>query len=298
MFGFLSPARSITRIAIEPVAAAPGRAGVAIVVILRNEERHVAEWARFHLAAGAAHFFVYDNGCTDHTLAELARVAAGRATVIPWRAGFKDARRGAELHAQVLAYAHALRNFGSPFRWMAFIDVDEFLVPKDASLPAALAHLSDCRSISLPWHMFGRNGHATPPDGGILPNYLRRAADPMGDARGVRNFKCIVDPSHVTCVGVHDFDVDGSGDTCNDRGVRFSNKGREGRAFYSVDHLQLNHYYARSEAEVAEKIARGVFPASKSAGHGRRIRTIIGNIEADEVKDRAATLWWQAHNDG
>ena len=67
---------------------------------------------------------------------------------------------GREIHNQVLAYAHAASNFGGAFRWMAFIDADEFLVPKQAaSIPEALAHLGEAVNVSLPWHMFGRSGH-------------------------------------------------------------------------------------------------------------------------------------------
>ena len=73
---------------------------------------------------------------------------------------------------------------------MAFIDADEFLVPKRAAtIPEALAHLGEARNVSLPWHMFGRSGHVEPPAGGVLRNYLRRARDPMSEVRGVRAFK-------------------------------------------------------------------------------------------------------------
>ncbi len=29
--------------------------------------------------------------------------------------------------SQTLAYAHAIMNFGADWRWMAFVDIDEFL---------------------------------------------------------------------------------------------------------------------------------------------------------------------------
>lgn len=280
----------ISKIAITPPPPAPGRAGVAVAVIVRNEARHVGEWAEFHARAGVAHVFVYDNGCTDATLPVLqATLGPERCSVIPWAQVFRDARQGREIHNQVLAYAHAARNFGSRFRWMAFIDVDEFLVPKrEASLPAALAHLEDCRNLSLPWHMFGRSGHAMPPQGGVLRNYLRRAADPMSDVRGIRAFKCVVDPCHLTALRVHAMETDGSGRTCNDRGEEATERARERREFYSADHVQLNHYYTRSEAELAAKIERGPNLRGKLPEYARKVRRTVTNIERDEVEDRAA----------
>ena len=53
----------------------------------------------------------------------------------------------------------------------------------------------------------------------MLRNYLRRAADPMSEVRGVRAFKCIVDPCHLTALRVHSMETDGSGRTFNDRGI-------------------------------------------------------------------------------
>ena len=286
MFGFTPHA--ISKLALDPPAPLPGRMGMALVLIARNEVRHIADWARFHAAAGVRHIYLYDNGSTDGTAAALSAAVGPLASIIPWDQTLRDLRSGAEIHNQVLAYAHAVRNFGGRYRWISFIDTDEFLVPRRAkSLDEALSHLAGARNISLPWHMFGRNGHQTPPDAGIVRSYLRRAPDPMNKARGVMNFKCIVDPCHVTGIGVHAIQTDGRFDTVNDRGEAALG-GRERPAFYAADHIQLNHYYARSEAELAEKIGRGVFPSTKISGHGRRVRQIVQNIEACEVEDLAA----------
>lgn len=277
------------RIGLRPPQPEPGRAGVAIVLIVRNEARHIREWAEFHALAGARGFFVYDDGCSDATLPILREVLGGRLNVVPWRQRLSVPGPGWEIHNQVLAYAHAAGNFGGAFRWMTFIDADEFLVPKQAAdLDAALAHLGDCANVSLPWHMFGHCGHRVPPEGGVLRNYLRRAADPMSDARGVRAFKVIVDPCRLTAVRVHSMETDGDTRTCNDRGEEVPLAEREKPGFYSADHLQLNHYYARSEQELAAKIGRGPNLAGKASAYERKVRRTLANIEAETVEDRAA----------
>jgi hypothetical protein len=290
MFWKLPGLGKISKIGIRPPAPLPGREGVAVALIVKNEARHIEEWARFHRRAGVRHFLVYDNGGTDGTL-DILRAALPEAvrTVVPWRQVFTDARLGREIHNQVLAYAHAASNFGGAFRWMAFIDADEFLVPRQAaSIPEALAHLGDAANVSLPWHMFGRSGHAAAPGGGVLRNYLRRARDPMSDVRGIRAFKVIVDPCRVTALRVHSMETDGSGRTCNDAGLVAEERERERPGFYSAAHLQLNHYYTRSEAELAAKIARGPNLAAKRGEYERKVRRTVANIEADEVEDRAA----------
>ena len=279
----------IGRIGLVPPRPDPDRRGLAVVLIVRDEATHIREWAAFHAAAGARAFLVYDDGCTDATLPILRETLGDRLTVVPWRQRLCEGRLRREIHNQALAYAHAISNFGGAFRWMAPIDADEFLVPKRAAdLDGALAHLGEARNVSLPWHMFGRSGHATPPAGGLLRNYLMRAADPMSDLRGVRQFKCLVDPCHVTEAGVHSFAVDGVYVTANDRGETAPLSRRSRPDFYSSDHLQLNHYYARSQAELEAKVGRGPNLASKTPEYRRKVLRTVANIERDEVEDRAA----------
>jgi hypothetical protein len=290
MFWKLPALGKISRIGMVPPQPEADRHGLAVALIVKDEARHIGEWAAFHLRAGVRQFLIYDNGGRDATMAILREVLPEAARImVPWRQVLSDAWLGREIHNQVLAYAHAASNFGGAFRWMAFIDADEFLVPKRAeTLDAALAHLGEARNLSLPWHMFGRSGHQSPPEGGVLRNYLRRARDPMSDVRGVRAFKCVVDPCHLTAVRVHAMETDGSAATVNDRGEAADEKTRVRPGFYSADHLQLNHYYTRSEAELAAKIGRGPPLVAKSPEYARKVRRTVANIEADEVEDRAA----------
>lgn len=290
-FKRLGRTHNITRIALVPPAPQPGRAGLALAVIAKNEAPHIGEWAQFHALAGVSHIYLYDNGSTDGTAQALRLAVGDLCSVIPWDQKLRDARRELEIHNQVLAYAHATRNFGGQYRWFGFIDVDEFLVPKRGnSLPEALAHLDHCRNISLPWHMFGRCGHARPPDGGVVQNYIRRNRNPMCDSKGLRNFKMLVDPCAVTAIKVHEVET-GGGITCNDRGDAFTQKTRTQARFYSADHIQLNHYYTRSDEELQAKIARGPNLTTPYEHHLRRVLRKVEAIEADEIEDRVASDW-------
>ncbi len=280
--------RTISKISITPPTGLPNRAGLGIVLIVKDEAAYLPEWVSFHRALGVRHFIVYDNGCTDGAMNVLRDLLPPDAlTIVPWDQTLKDGRSGAEIHNQVLAYAHALRNFGAGFRWLAFIDVDEFLVPAQApDLLAALDDLSDHAHISLPWHMFGRNGHDTPPPGGILENYLYRS-DPLTDKRGV-NWKCIVDPTRVTGVRVHGFDIDGARIGVNDVGVLATHKDRRNRAFYSRAAIQLNHYFTRSDAELRDKINRGATTTVEAETHRARVMRIVDAIEKTQIEDTLA----------
>ncbi len=283
------PSKLISRIAFTPPPAQADRSGLAIVLTARDEASDIAEWADFHLRAGIAHVYLYDDGSTDDTVAILRDVLGARLTVTPWHQRPRDGDRGTEIHNQVMAYVHAVSNYGPRHRWMACIDADEFLVPTQAnSLLEALGPLSDCPVISLPWHNFGRNGHMTRPEGGIVQNYTKRVANPMSNVRGVTNFKNIFDPARVNMMHVHSVRTDLGSDVFNDAGQRFALKDRKSPAFYSTAAIQLNHYYTRSEEELAAKISKGATFDAAAQEHARRVRRAVANIEAEQVTDTVA----------
>ena len=99
--------------------------GVRVVVagIVRDQSWLLRYWVLWHLAVGAHHVLVYDNGSTRESgvsrlLAPL--VELGAVTLVPWRAH----------RSQLLAYEDAVRRaptLGGDF--VAALDVDELFVP-------------------------------------------------------------------------------------------------------------------------------------------------------------------------
>ncbi len=280
--------RYVSKIGLTAPQAQPDRAGLALAVIFKNEARFIEEWARFHLDAGVSMILGYDNGSSDGTAEILKNVAGSQCKIMPWNQRVNFGKGQTEVHNQVLAYVHAASNFGGAYRWMAFIDVDEFLVPtQDASIPDALAPLEGFNNISLPWHMFGRGGQETMPEVGTIAGFTDRYARPGSGARGVCNFKCIVDPTKIKTISVHSIDTGGD-QTANDAGFSTANSKRRTPAFYSNARLQLNHYYTRAAADLDAKLSRGRNLNHKLNGHRARVMKIVDQIESDTVQDHAA----------
>ncbi len=273
---------------IDPPAPRPDRHGVAIVTMLKDEELYIDEWLAFHKAAGIRHFIIYDNGSTDNTVRIIKeRLSSDELTLMPWAGRVAEVEQG-QYNSQVLAYAHAILNFGSAFRWAAFIDIDEFLLPMQANtIEGALEAVGDFPNVSLPWHMFGTGGHKVQPAGGVLRNYIHRATDPISRKKNATNFKCIVDPCEVTEVSVHHFETRAHGDaTCNDAGQVFRRNDRKSPEFYSAQYLRLNHYYTRSAEEFARKLDKGPADPGSRERFERRLLTALESIESDVVEDR------------
>lgn len=279
---------------VQPPTTPPAQDGLALAVIVRNEEAAIDEWIAYHQAAGVRHFILYDDNCTDETLSiSRTRLAPQDLTILPWGQRIQDAKQGRALHSQGLAFAHAVANF-CHFRWIGFIDVDEFLFPTEAvSLTDALAELDHADNIYLPWQMFGRQGYAKTPDV-ILPRYTLRYRDPAeSPVKGLFNFKCIVNPAKVSRAYVHGFLTNSDTQIWNSRGESFQQGTHRTKAFTKNPTMRLNHYYAKSDAQLAEKIAKGSIGASqftrafKSFGGRKDLLTRrVEEIERNVVEDR------------
>lgn len=209
---------------------------LSIAAIFKNEAPYLAEWLEFHRLVGVEHIYLYDNGSTDTSAAVLAPfVRDGFVTVTPWP--HFDANANTQRHA----LAHALCAVGPIWRWMAFIDVDEFLFPAAGdSLTEVLEGHEDCQAVAAYWTMFGTSGHETMPEGPVTQNYTMRTTctDPV-----LKRLKSIVAPRHVVRVrSAHGFETaDGK------------------RPVIARGAIQLNHYYTRSRQEFERKVTRKSF---------------------------------------
>jgi hypothetical protein len=289
MFGFRKKPPYSKRLVIEPPKPEPDRHGVAIASVVKNEASYAGEWAKYHMAVGVRQFFIYDDGSTDGTVEVLRSVLGDKLTVMPWKGRYTDVRSNLLLNSQAIAFAHAILNFGGAYRWMAFIDVDEFLLPKTGlTVDEALLGSGGFPNISLPWHMFGRGGHKNRPEGAVTRSYTSRARDPMSTKKNASNFKCIVDPCEVNEVSIHHFSTREHGEmTSNDAGAVFSRKGRKRPEFYSAQHLQLNHYYSKSDEELRAKLSRGPASPASRQRYEYRVTTAVQSIESEVVDDFA-----------
>ncbi|MFO7531265.1 MAG: glycosyltransferase family 92 protein [Candidatus Limnocylindrales bacterium] len=222
-----------------PLLDGPGF-GVVIVCIVKDEAEYLEEWLGYHIAVGVDHFLIYDNGSSDGSAALLERyINHGLVTRIDWPLG----------GGQLAAYNHALRMFGATARWLAYYDVDEFLVPLlDDDVPTFLARFEDAAVVRVPRVEFGFSGHRVPPPGLAIEAYTQVANVLDLDADLPPRVKSMVQPGAVSAVDIHlafpaDEPATGKPTTTAEASVR-------GIA-------QLNHYYTRSFEEYEAKRFRG-----------------------------------------
>jgi hypothetical protein len=151
-------------------SAAPS-VGLAVCALFKDEAPYLAEWITFHRLVGVERFYLYNNDSADDWAAAIGpELSAGIASVVPWH----RPPRGAQLSA----YEDCLRRHRADTRWIAFIDIDEFLFsPSGVPLPDVLSHFAERPGVLAAWKIFGTGGHLDKPDGLVTENYLLRAAD-------------------------------------------------------------------------------------------------------------------------
>ena len=240
------------------------RAYLSICAIYRNEARYLPEWIEFHRLFGVERFFLYNNRSTDDHMEVLAPYIDEGIVVwhdFPMFPGQRE------------AYEQCLGEHRHDARWIAYIDVDEFLFsPTGRLLSDVLSDFEAYPGAVVNMMHYGTSGHETPPPGLAVESYTRRLEF---DRPRNRTVKSIVDPERTLRIGlVAHYFIYADGERAVDENFEPSH-GHETDGV-SVDLLRINHYFTRSQQERREKLTRpGIL-------HGK----LVPNPEQAEERDR------------
>lgn len=267
-----------------PVVADPDRRGIALVAIVKDEAPYISEWIAFHANLGVRSIYIYDNGSTDQTvsLVEGLKLLAD-VRVVPWM------NFGRHIRIQTAAYNHAVANFGRHYRWMMFLDIDEFVFPKQGGdLNETMAIYEGIPAVSLPWQMFGPCGHRLRPDALVIEAYRERAVFPPTNA-SLLNYKTIADPTAIKWAHTHYSELwDDDGAMFNDAGQRFWRSDRFNIAHATAERLQLNHYFTRSYEEFEQKIGKRRVSKEGRIDNRPSLESRLESINRQTVRDDSA----------
>ncbi|MGR8981647.1 MAG: glycosyltransferase family 92 protein, partial [Gammaproteobacteria bacterium] len=171
---------------------------LAVCAIFRDEAPYLREWISFHKLMGVEHFYLYNNSSVDKFENILAPfIDKGDVTLTSWPIPFHQ-------KAQKQAYIHCLDQIRGQVRWLACIDIDEFLfAPNNDNLPTVLAEYESYPGVIAHWQVYGSNDLKQMTDEPVIARFTRRA--PSNWIRN-RKAKSIVDPERtIEPTGVHYF---------------------------------------------------------------------------------------------
>lgn len=259
---------------------------LTVCAIAKNEANYIEEFIVYHQLMGVEHFFIYDNESTDATLQTLLKFPDELVTVIPWPKN----------PPQFEAYNHFLKStWATQTEWCAFIDIDEFLVPKiDFSAPARkfLQTLPLSVSVFAPrWRLFGSNGLVSGSNDLVIERFTRRCAAPD------KHVKSIVRTAKVSSVGnnPHVFRVI-EGDIVDEK----LNKLPKEYAILEpgpADLFCIHHYHTKSMAEYFERKLSKPDPGSGRNYSNKQVEEMFYAHDVNEVYDFSAAKWNEAVRD-
>jgi Glycosyltransferase family 92 len=224
---------------------------LSICAIFQDEAEWLKEWIEYHRLLGVEHFLLYNNNSKDDYQKVLAPyIKKGIVQLLdcpsPPHEDWTPYQRK--------AYNDAISRMKGKTKWLAVIDIDEFIVVTDKgkTIPQILKRfykLQNVGGVLLHWQMFGTSGlWEIPPGKTMIECLIRRGVVNAGPNQ---NCKTICRPERVQLYFVH--------------GANYL-PGYNGKAMDQVLHathriplgpMHINHYWTRTKKFVYDtKIPR------------------------------------------
>lgn len=222
---------------------------LSVVAIAKNEGEYIMEWVRYHLVAGIEKIYLYDNESNDGLKDILSKFIEDGTVVYNYFPG---------KNKQLEAYNHAINKYKNSSRYMAFIDVDEFIVPtKNEKLIETVNRIMKLQpnagGIGVNWALYGSSGYEKKQEKPLTQTFLKRADDfawPNFHVKTICNPRLVRDyvSPHFPIYRLGAWSID--------------SKGKRQYVWYNHDvdfsQIRCNHYFCKSREEFMVKQARGM----------------------------------------
>ncbi len=252
---------------------------LAACCAFKDELRYLHEWIEYHRLVGVERFYMVSNDdAPDAPRAVLKPYIDSGEVIFLGRPGGPFNKFQMEIYFEVLQAAMG------QIRWLAFLDMDEFLLPVEAdSVPEVLADYEKHAALAVNWACFGSSGlREAPPL--QTTGFRTRLRD---DDDENRSYKSIVDLSRVIgTYNPHRFMLAEPGVLVDEFGAAVTHPWRNENNPFFGHRLRINHYRLRSAAEFAAKVARWREGSHPEFGDPEAVRSYWErNDRADVVDD-------------
>ncbi|MDR0239409.1 MAG: glycosyltransferase family 2 protein [Deltaproteobacteria bacterium] len=212
----------------------------AACLIAKDEEYYLQEWVEYHLRIGFDTLIIYDNGSKAPIKQVLQKfIILDRIIVHEVPGTFTQAK----------FYTRCIEQYRTKFKWIAFIDSDEFIFPKKTSnIKIFLAEYEDYGGVVANWVNFGTSGLMQRKNNSQIFNFI------LTDGAESSTVKSIVQPSKVEIYGIH-----GATFLNNHYAVSSDHVPLHQNCYSSPfinDKIQINHYAFRTWEDYERKLTR------------------------------------------
>ena len=220
---------------------------LGIVAIAKNEQDYIKEWVAFHKIQGVDKIILYDNDSTDNMIEEIKPFIEDGYVIYNEIHGVRQ---------QLNAYNDSLKKYSKLFKYLAFIDCDEFLFPVDEKetvlsvIEKTMKMDRHAGGVCVNWVMYGSSGHETKPEGLLIDSFLWHSKI-TGIESGTYTIKTICNPDLVSKYAHPHYPVYKRGNyAITPKGYRCSHWCNPITEYAG---LRLNHYFTKSKAQWIER---------------------------------------------
>lgn len=240
---------------------------VALVCIAKNEDNYIKEWVEYHTKLGFDHICIYQNDWR-------CSVQLDNTTIMD----FDGPNRQTE------AYNNFLRYWHNDYDWVAFLDVDEFLVlKKHSNVKDFIQDYQQHDVIGINWVLFGDNGLTFDGNYNVLSRFTKRQIGVVPLVKCISRVKPNISWALHNAVNVNAIDTNykifaGCSNENGDDSI-----------------AQINHYFCKTWDEWSAKKNRGRADLSpNSPGYIRRDSDFEAH-NANEIEDTFALDFFNSH---
>ena len=208
-----------------------------------KDERYIEEFIVYYRILGVEHFYIYDNESARPLSERLSKpFYQNMCTIIPFPGKIQ----------QMNAYNHCVNNYRNDTKWLIIVDGDEFILPKKEnhwSLRDFLNEYEDAQAIGINWKMFGSNFHNEIQDGFHIEKYTRCENNQGFLIKTICQPRFVHNVPNPHYVNVHD----------PSKYIDPHRRVISGpiNHNYTIDIIQINHYWLKSAQDQIEKHNRG-----------------------------------------
>ena len=244
---------------------------LSITAIMKNEGLYIKEWLDYHILVGVEKFYLYDNESTDNTT-EILKPYIER--------GIVDYTYWPGKIQQINTYRDSIDKHANDTRWMAIIDLDEFIVPvQNKTITEYLKTLPyNFAELVIGWVIYGSSGHKTRPDGLIIENYKYHANKSWG-IKSIVNPRLVFDTKNPHTHEIAGFIIDENGKKMG-RIIQTTERN------ITTNKIRCNHYVTKSFEEYYLRTKRGSAAQKNSPRPIEKFTMYDRNEVYDDIMDK------------
>ncbi len=218
---------------------------LSILSIFRDEAPYLKEWIEFHRIVGVEHFYLINHFSKDN-FQEVLQPYIDAGIVELDHCGENLAKMQWNRLQQKLCRDKMVK-IKNDTRWLAVIDIDEFLFPThEDNLITLLKQYENYAGLCVNWQMYGTSGIEKLEDGELLTERLTWKAEENYDEN--RNIKSIIKPSLVntnsSTHSIHFFHYLKGHYAVNENYKKTANRKSP---TVNISKIRINHYWTRDK---------------------------------------------------